>query len=432
MKYPDYKSLKINNMHNLNQEELKDFMKKSRPDHLQNVYLEYNGGKVDPIIDDMCETIEVCTGEVFLDKMRFNEIGLSKILNSASKAERVVFKDCTFGISNKFKAADSNYKLGVMNLYGTFKDDQKSFEYFIKGLKSTNLKSNKFELQLASSDFESKPKKKSKKKNNVDDEEFEMDVDEELLNELKDIIQGLSFTYEIRNAGDYTYEGQTVGNEIAGHGVYTHNRDKNVKKVHFCHDLVHQYEESTNPDGSTYKGYVRNGLKHGIGIYSNKKNKDKDDDLIYGLYIHDELKYEFSKKEASEINKGNFKAVEYFKKNRKHEKYVRDDQKFQPPKNFDLIMGEVNARIRQLKNEKKREKEFKYYEKPYFLTREGEQLEEKHRKEIERRLRKSSPAKDEEDTGVGDDASDPSSIVKTNKLSGCKVKMMNKPPTPAS
>lgn len=345
-KFPDYKSLNIGNMQNLNKEELKKFLKDSHPKHLDNVYLQYDNSSVDSIVDEMCETLKVVKNEIYLENMRFNEISLKSIMSSSAKANRLVLKDCYLGISKGFKGESADYQLSSMNMYSTFKNDSKTFEYFFSGMKRTGLENTKFELQLSEKDFGKKTK--SKKGGKINEQEYELRVEENVLNELKDVIQGLSFTYQVLDAGEYTYEGQTVGKEIAGHGIYTHKKDKKAKRVHYSKDFVHQYEEITRPDGTTFKGYVRDGARHGLGIESNKKNKDKDDDEVFCLFIHDKMVHEFNDRDAREINKKNYKSVDYFKENKKSLKHVKDGQTFSKPEDFDLVMDEVEARIKHM------------------------------------------------------------------------------------
>lgn len=356
-KFPPYKGLKVGSMNKIPSSDLNTFFEKSHPTEMDYLHLQHDGTNIDSYVDSMCDTLKVVKREIFLEFMEFNDKNLNKILESSAHVDRLVLKDCTLNLKSSFKGANALYNISTLNLYGCFKKNPLSFADFANGMKSTNLKDKKFELQVSAAEFEKKSKKKGKSKGSKSDKLAEA-VEEALLKDLKDIYQNISFTYRIIEPGDYNYkgpdledevyEGQVVGDEIAGHGFYV-SRNGQGRRVHYCKDLIHQYEEINYPDGSTYKGYVRDGKKHGIGIENILSKGKKKSEPIYGLFIGDKLKQEFDDEDVRDINNGNGVQVEYFQDNKKYKRYIESGQKFTRPDDFDLIMGEVEARIKEMK-----------------------------------------------------------------------------------
>lgn len=357
-KFPNYKGLKVGNMDSVPQNDLNEFLETSHPAEMDHVYLNNNGKSVKPVCDSMCKTLKSVKKEIFLENMTFDKNTLAKVIENSAHAEKVVFKDCKLDIDNTFKGTNSDFKFKTLNMYDCFKDSTVPFDHFVNGMKGTSLKNHNFELQLSAKDFGDRVEKRTKdkgkggkkKKNDSDDNEYllELDIKEGVIKELEDIYKTLCLNYRIKSVGDYIYSGQVVGKEIAGHGIYKAKKGKG-QRIHYCRDLVHQYEEVTYDNGASYKGYVRDGYKHGIGIYDpNPKNGDEDD-KVYGLWIHDEQRVKFTPKEVSEINRGNGAKLEYFKNNKRHVKHIEEQQNFAPPPNFKLIMDEVEARINEMK-----------------------------------------------------------------------------------
>lgn len=337
-------------MSKLPEKDLEEFFEKAKPTSVDCIQFSNDGKSIAPFSDSMCQTLKCAKREIYLEEMEFDDVTLKKVLESSAHVDRVVIKDSKLKIDKKYQGADGNFKFQELNMYGCFKGNQEGFEHFSKGQSKSKLKDHNFTLGLSEKDFPEASNKGGKKKGkgkgpDKDSEKFKWMVKEGLLKSMKDLIQNISLTYKITKIGDEEYEGQYVGDEPAGHGYYFNKKNKS-ERIHFCKDLIHQYEEITYPNGDQYKGYVRNGLKHGIGMEIEEDDKTNP---IYALFIHGKLREEFSKKEADMISRGDGERVEYFKNNKKHLRYIKDGQKFERPQDFDVIMDEVEERIKEMK-----------------------------------------------------------------------------------
>lgn len=335
-------------MSKLPEKELEQFFENAKPTAVDCIHFGNDGKSIAPFADSMCQTLKSARREIYLEQMEFDNNTLKKVLESSGHVDKVVIKDSKLKIDSKYKGADGVFQFQELNMFGSFKGNQEGFENFANGQKKSKLKDHNFTIALSEKDFPEASGKGGKKKGkgpDKDSDKFKWRVKEGLLKSMKDLIQNISLTYKITKIGNEDYEGQYVGDEPAGHGFYFNKKQKS-ERIHFCKDLIHQYEEITYPNGDKYKGYVRNGLKHGIGM---EIEEGDENNPIHGLFIHGKLKEEFEKKEADMINRGDGERVDYFKRHKKHMRYIKDGQKFERPQDFDIIMDEVEARIKEMK-----------------------------------------------------------------------------------
>jgi len=383
--------------------------------------------------------LKVVKKEIFLRNFDFNNTTLKKILANSCQVNRLVFHDCKFKIKNTFKAGKTAYKIKQLNLYDCFKLRTAEFGYMFEGLKGSGLDTIKFDLELSDKDFNERIENRaSQKKKQVGGKKGKIVTDTVLETaielELGELIDSISFKYKIIDCGDYFYKGQVVGDEIAGHGMYIWKKGK-AYTHHYCLDLYYQYEEKLMPNGDMYKGYVRDGKYHGLGILI--KKGDKEEEGEHALWSYGERIEEFDEEEVLQINAGRGHSLDFFLKNRKYVKHLDNNQTFDKPEWFDAVIADVEERVAFIERKKKTEYDFLFYEDQRFYSAEGKRIEQLYRSKLKKELDEkgyiSNDSVDEEDIDKYEDddteINDPEEKLKELGYKNCVVKLNKAVPT---
>ena len=150
-KFPNFTELHVRNMAKFNQKETQDlneFFKKSMPDTLGNLLLNYKSKHVDIslYIESLKIALRWVANKLSLSHFTIDDKAMTSVLESGKDAKRIIFASCDLTLTKEFSLNPNyNYKIKELHFLDTCKKlrrkeiDYDKFTLIVEALSKTNL-----------------------------------------------------------------------------------------------------------------------------------------------------------------------------------------------------------------------------------------------------------------------------------------------------